>query len=82
MLVALSCFYYLVFLHRANAFAERLQLNIAVLHGEHNQEDSEICDGRQSPPPARRSRNRGFSECTSNNEMMVSLGRVSNTKFY
>ena len=63
-----------MFLFRAIAFAERLQLNIAVLHGEHNQEDSEICDGRHSPPPARRSnRQRGYSECT-NNEMLVSLG--------
>jgi len=58
---------------RANAFAERLQLNIAVLHGEHVQEDSEQCDGRQSPPPARRSRQRGYSECAANNEILVSL---------
>jgi len=65
---------------RANAFAERLQLNIAVLHGEHNQEDSEICDGRQSPPPARRSRNRGFSECATNNEMIVALGLPTKVK--
>lgn len=59
---------------RANAFAERLQLNIAVLHGEHNQEDSEQCDGRQSPPVPRR-RNRGYSESASN-EILVSLDSV------
>lgn len=63
---------------RANAFAERLQLNIAVLHGEHNQEDSEQCDGRQSPPVPRR-RNRGYSESASN-EILVSLGLPTKIK--
>lgn len=64
---------------RANAFAERLQLNIAVLHGEHLQEDSDTCDGRQSPPPARRIRSRGFSECV-NSEILVSLGLPTKVK--
>ncbi|XP_002165257.3 phosphoribosyl pyrophosphate synthase-associated protein 1 isoform X1 [Hydra vulgaris] len=51
---------------RANAFAERLQLNIAVLHGEHIHEDSDLCDGRQSPPAIRRSRftSESSAECT------------------
>jgi len=53
---------------RANSFAERLQLNIAVLHGEHVQEDSDKCDGRQSPPLgiARGTRSRGTSESICN----------------
>lgn len=53
---------------RANSFAERLQLNIAVLHGEHVQADSDKCDGRQSPPLgiARGTRSRGTSESICN----------------
>lgn len=64
---------------KANAFAERLQLDIAVLHGEHVQEDSEMCDGRQSPPPARRIRQRGYSECAQT-EILVSLGLPTKVK--
>ena len=40
----------------ANSFAERLRLDIAVLHGEQIEEDSDRCDGRQSPPSLRRTR--------------------------
>lgn len=35
------------------SLAERLRLNIAVIHGEiKSEDDSEACDGRNSPPPA------------------------------
>jgi phosphoribosylpyrophosphate synthetase len=38
---------------RVTGFAERLKLNIAVIHGYQEREDeSEEADGRNSPPPA------------------------------
>jgi len=42
---------------RANAFAERLRLGIAVINGEMDKCDADRSDGRQSPPPMHRSRN-------------------------
>ena len=62
---------------RANAFAERLQLNIAVLHGEHIPEDSDLCDGRQSPPALRRRRftSESGADCT------VHLGKLRYVSF-
>lgn len=63
---------------RANSFAERLQLNIAVLHGEQGQEDSDRCDGRHSPPPARRNRNR-LSESVPH-ELALPLGMPTKIK--
>ena len=35
---------------RANSFAERLRLGLAVIHGEQKETNQEI-DGRNSPPP-------------------------------
>ena len=37
-------------MNRATSFAERLRLNLAVIHGEVKQDDNED-DGRNSPPP-------------------------------
>ena len=64
---------------RANSFAERLQLPIAVLHGEHIQEDSDKCDGRQSPPVPRRTRTRGMSESVCS-ELLI--GKVLSEIFF
>ena len=36
---------------RATSFAERLHLGLAVIHGVRQEAESEICDGRNSPPP-------------------------------
>ena len=37
---------------RVTGFAERLKLNIAVIHGSQDREsESEEADGRNSPPP-------------------------------
>lgn len=36
---------------KATSYAERLHLNIAVIHGEEKVPDSEKIDGRNSPPP-------------------------------
>ena len=44
----LLCFYC-----RAQSFAERLRLGLAVIHGDQWEPDSEIVDGRHSPPPER-----------------------------
>ena len=38
---------------RAQSFAERLRLGLAVIHGDQFEADSEIVDGRHSPPPER-----------------------------
>ena len=40
---------FMLTLHRANSFAERLRLALAVIHGE-AKEESEV-DSRHSPPP-------------------------------
>ncbi|XP_018493667.1 phosphoribosyl pyrophosphate synthase-associated protein 2 [Galendromus occidentalis] len=37
--------------NKATSYAERLRLGIAVIHGEHKESDSEMVDGRNSPPP-------------------------------
>ncbi|XP_028406522.1 phosphoribosyl pyrophosphate synthase-associated protein 2-like [Dendronephthya gigantea] len=39
---------------RATSFAERLHLGLAVIHGVRQEAESEICDGRTSPPPAQK----------------------------
>ena len=36
---------------RATSYAERLRLSIAVIHGEVKMCESEVDDGRNSPPP-------------------------------
>lgn len=36
---------------RATSFAERLHLGFAVIHGVRLEAESELCDGRTSPPP-------------------------------
>lgn len=36
--------------HRAQSFAERLRLGIAVIHGEAQDAESDLVDGRHSPP--------------------------------
>lgn len=38
---------------RAQSYAERLRLGLAVMHGEASQYDSEMVDGPQSPPLSR-----------------------------
>ncbi|XP_024083943.1 phosphoribosyl pyrophosphate synthase-associated protein 2 isoform X2 [Cimex lectularius] len=37
--------------NKATSYAERLRLGIAVLHGEQKEADSDLVDGRYSPPP-------------------------------
>ena len=44
---SLSFWYYI----RANSYAERLRLGLAVIHGEAKFADPEEEDGRNSPPP-------------------------------
>ncbi|XP_048652231.1 phosphoribosyl pyrophosphate synthase-associated protein 2 isoform X3 [Marmota marmota marmota] len=39
--------------HRAQSFAERLRLGIAVIHGEAQDAESDLVDGRHSPPMVR-----------------------------
>lgn len=36
---------------KATSYAERLRLGIAVIHGEQKEADSDMVDGRYSPPP-------------------------------
>lgn len=36
---------------RATSYAERLRLSIAVIHGEEKIAESDLDDGRNSPPP-------------------------------
>ncbi|XP_047435147.1 phosphoribosyl pyrophosphate synthase-associated protein 1-like [Mugil cephalus] len=38
---------------RAQSYAERLRLGLAVMHGEANHSESDMADGRQSPPCSR-----------------------------
>lgn len=37
--------------NKATSYAERLRLGIAVIHGEQKEADSDMVDGRYSPPP-------------------------------
>ncbi|KAF8771525.1 Phosphoribosyl pyrophosphate like protein [Argiope bruennichi] len=37
---------------KATSYAERLRLGIAVIHGEQKESESDMVDGRYSPPPA------------------------------
>lgn len=37
---------------KATSYAERLRLGIAVIHGEQKESDSDMVDGRNSPPPS------------------------------
>ena len=39
---------------RATSFAERLHLGLAVIHGVRQEAESEMCDGRTSPPPVQK----------------------------
>eukprot|EP00794_Sanderia_malayensis_P009089 gene9089-10058_t len=52
---------------RAQSFAERLRLGLAVIHGDQLESDSEIVDGRHSPPPerSRKSSKTFYSEVSS-----------------
>ena len=43
---------WLLYYFRATSFAERLRLGLAVIHGEQKEVESEVCDGRHSPPPS------------------------------
>lgn len=36
---------------KATSYAERLRLGIAVIHGEQKEAESDMVDGRYSPPP-------------------------------
>lgn len=38
---------------KANSYAERLRLGLAVIHGEQKEAESDEVDGRYSPPPTR-----------------------------
>ncbi|XP_017058613.1 phosphoribosyl pyrophosphate synthase-associated protein 2 isoform X3 [Drosophila ficusphila] len=40
---------------KANSYAERLRLTLAVIHGEQKETDADEVDGRYSPPPTRNS---------------------------
>lgn len=39
--------------HRAQSYAERLRLGLAVIHGEAQCSESDMADGRHSPPCVR-----------------------------
>lgn len=41
--------------YRAQSFAERLRLGIAVIHGEAQDAESDLVDGRHSPPTVKNS---------------------------
>lgn len=41
---------------KATSYAERLRLGIAVIHGEHKDSESDMVDGRNSPPTVPKSR--------------------------
>lgn len=41
---------------KATSYAERLRLGIAVIHGEQKEAESDMVDGRYSPPTLPRSR--------------------------
>lgn len=41
---------------KATSYAERLRLGIAVIHGEQKEAESDMVDGRYSPPTLSRSR--------------------------
>lgn len=41
------------FCPRAQSYAERLRLGLAVIHGEANHSESDMADGRHSPPLSR-----------------------------
>lgn len=45
--------HYLLFLSRAQSYAERLRLGLAVIHGEAQCSESDMADGRHSPPCVR-----------------------------
>lgn len=48
----LLCMYFcLRVLSRAQSYAERLRLGLAVMHGEAQCSESDMADGRHSPPP-------------------------------
>ncbi|ESN93914.1 hypothetical protein HELRODRAFT_87916 [Helobdella robusta] len=49
---------------RASSYAERLHLNIAVIHGEEKIAESDTVDGRNSPPPTNVQRKRNTSLST------------------
>ncbi len=42
--------HFFICFHRAQSFAERLRLGIAVIHGEAQDAESDLVDGRHSPP--------------------------------
>ncbi|KRG02238.1 phosphoribosyl pyrophosphate synthase-associated protein 2 isoform X3 [Drosophila mojavensis] len=46
---------------KANSYAERLRLGLAVIHGEQKEAESDEVDGRYSPPPTSSSRQRTTS---------------------
>lgn len=43
----------LVYFSRAQSYAERLRLGLAVIHGEAQCSESDMADGRHSPPCVR-----------------------------
>lgn len=42
---------------KATSYAERLRLGIAVIHGEQKESESDMVDGRYSPPPVTKGSN-------------------------
>ncbi|XP_044314421.1 phosphoribosyl pyrophosphate synthase-associated protein 2 isoform X10 [Drosophila rhopaloa] len=46
---------------KANSYAERLRLGLAVIHGEQKETDADEVDGRYSPPPTSSNRQRTTS---------------------
>ncbi|ALC47615.1 CG2246 [Drosophila busckii] len=46
---------------KANSYAERLRLGLAVIHGEQKEAESDEVDGRYSPPPTSRTRTTSVS---------------------
>jgi len=66
---------------RANSFAERLRLDIAVIHGEQMEEDSDQCDGRHSPPALRRCRTNVTTSESKCAEYVQQLGSLTDNKY-
>ncbi|XP_034113073.1 phosphoribosyl pyrophosphate synthase-associated protein 2 isoform X2 [Drosophila sulfurigaster albostrigata] len=57
---------------KANSYAERLRLGLAVIHGEQKEAESDEVDGRYSPPPTR-----AYSNILGNSIEMCTLSASS-----
>ncbi|XP_017020962.1 phosphoribosyl pyrophosphate synthase-associated protein 2 isoform X2 [Drosophila kikkawai] len=58
---------------KANSYAERLRLGLAVIHGEQKEAESDEVDGRYSPPPTRNSTPQHAPISSSNRQRTTSV---------